>query len=305
MHYRYLVLIPFIAAAPLSAQGASMPTTPAFERVVRLAQEGYGDSARVTIRRVIDRTQPTDPSFPEALYTAATVSNNGDEMRLLFSRVAVEYSTSVWADDALLRLAQLDYGAGNPDAVLARVRRLMNDYPTSPVIPSAALWGARAAFERQQVATACGWLTRGIAAVGDDVEFRSQLEFARARCTDGVVPVDAPLAPDTARGRQAVAPATPNPSRRADSARTAAPTLKPPTVVGVWRVQVGALNDVSAIRRMTQAIERAGFTAYQVPGPNGLTKVQAGPFSTREVANANRAAVKAAVNGDGFVTRVP
>lgn len=289
MHRQYLVLIPFIAAFPLSAQGAAMPTTPAFERVVRLAQEGYGDSARVTIRRVIDRTQPTDPSFPEALYTAATVSNSGDEMRLIFSRVAVEYSTSAWADDALLRLAQLDYGAGYPDAVLARVRRLMNDYPSSPVIPAAALWGSRAAFERQQVATACSWLARGIAAVGDDVEFRSQLEFARTRCNDGVVPVDAPLTPDTFRTRRAVT----------------SPTPPVPPATGAWRVQVGAFTDASAIRRTTQQLERAGFTVYRVATPNGVTKVQAGPFATREEANAKLAAVRSAVNGDGFVTRRP
>ncbi len=302
---KYLSAAMFIAVItplPLLAQGASMPTTPAFERIVRLAQEGYGDSARTAIRRVIDRTQSTDPSFPEALYTAATVSNNGEDMRLLFSRVAVEYSASAWADDALLRLAQLDYGAGNPDGVLARVHRLMNDYPASSVIPAAALWGSRAAFERRQAATACGWLTRGVAAVGTDVEFRSQLEFARTRCTEGVVPVDAPLPPDTARGRHAVTPRPPATPRRADSVRTATAAPRP---AGAWRVQVGAFKDASAIRRTLQLIERAGFTAYQIPGPKGLTKIQAGPFATRDEANAKRAAVEASVNGDGFVTRVP
>jgi len=74
-------------------------------------------------------------------------------------------------------------------------------------------------------------------------------------------------------------------------------------VVGKWRVQVGALSDAAAIRRAVQQIERGGFTAYQVAGPAGLTKIQAGPFVTREAAAAQMARVKAAVNGDAFVTR--
>lgn len=299
-----VVALPAIA----KAQDTGMPTTPALQQVIRLAQDGFGDSARTTVARIIDRTPPTDALYPEALYTAASVSKSGEEMRLLFSRVAVEYSRSPWADNALLRLAQLDYGAGNLDGALSRVQRIMSDYPGSPVIPVAAMWGSRAAFERRQMATGCEWITRGIAAAGNDVETRNQLEFARVRCTN-VTPENAPTVAATP---PAATPPTPTPAPAPAPANagdipvsrgTAVPALRPTT--GGWRVQVGALRDAAAIRRTRQAIERAGFTSYVLPATGGLTKVQAGPFDTREAAMANLAKVKAAVNGDAFVTRAP
>ncbi len=296
---RMAIAVAILAAPlPLGAQHG-MPTTQAFQQVIRLAQDGYGDSARTTISRIIDRTPPSDPTYAEALYTAATVARSGEEMRLLFSRISLEFGSSAWADDALLRLAQLDYGAGNPEGAMARVLRLMSDHPTSPVLPIAALWGARAAFERQQVATACDWITRGLAAAGDDVESRNQLEFARARCTNGPV-ANAPIQ---------AAPRVTEPVRSADTARAVPPTrtatTPPVSVSGPWRIQVGALTDAVAIRRTVQQIEQAGFTAYRVPGPNGMTKVQAGPFASRDAAQAQLSRVKAAVGGDGFVTRMP
>ena len=295
-----LVVVP----AGASAQSAGVPTTPAFQQVIRLAQDGYSDSARTLITRIIDRTTPTDPSYPEALFTAATVARSGEEMRLLFSRISLEYSRSAWADDALLRLGQLDYGAGNHAGTMSRVRRILNDFPTSPVIPEAALWGARAGFELKQNATACEWLARGVTAAKDDVETRNQLEFLRSRCTPDMV--NAPM-PTPSRTPDASAARTTPP--RADSVRRqpASPTPAQAST-GVseapWRVQVGALTDPAAIRRTMQQIEAAGFTAYTVAGPNGMTKIQAGPFATREAATAQLAKVKAAVNGAAFVTRV-
>ncbi|MEO5826602.1 MAG: SPOR domain-containing protein [Gemmatimonadales bacterium] len=288
--------------ANLAAQDTGMPMTPVLLQVIRLAQDGFGDSARTTVARIIDRTPATDPLYPEALYTAATVSKSGEEMRLLFSRVSVEYSRSPWADNALLRLAQLDYGAGNLDGVLARVNRIMSDYPGSPVIPVAAMWGSRAAFERRQMATGCDWIARGHAAAGNDVETRNQLEYARVRCTN-VPPENAPIV---------AAPVPPPANLPAPSTTTVdipvsrgttTPAARPAS--GGWRVQVGALRDAAAIRRTRTAIERAGFTSYVLPATGGLTKVQAGPFATRESAMANLAKVKAAVNGDAFVTRAP
>jgi outer membrane protein assembly factor BamD (BamD/ComL family) len=100
-----------------------------------------GAAARTLISRIIDRTPTTDSTYPEALYTAATVARSGEEMRLLFSRISIEFSSSAWGDDALLRLAQLDYGSGNADMAMTRIRRFMNDYSASPLLPIAALWG--------------------------------------------------------------------------------------------------------------------------------------------------------------------
>jgi hypothetical protein len=173
-------------ASPSNAQDVTLPTTPELLAIVRLAQDGYADSARAAVDDLLGRTVPADPLYAEALYTAATVAKNGDDARLLFSRVVVEHGSSPWADRSLLRLTQLDYGTGDTEAAMLRVRRLLTDYPTSPTIPAASLWGARAAFERRDDQQACAWLERGINTAGADVEMKNQLEFTYQRCTNPV-----------------------------------------------------------------------------------------------------------------------
>jgi hypothetical protein len=287
------------------AQEAAFPSTPRFVAIIRLAQEGRSDSARTAIERYLDDTRQSDPLYPEALYTAATIASSGSEARLLFSRVAVEYAQSAWADKALLRLAQLDFGTGDTEAAINRVRRLMTDYPTSEIMASAALWGARAAFERRDYATGCPWITRGLDHAANDVETRNQLEFMRQRCVPGVTtPVDtAPPAPplrtpeprpaDTSEAR----PAPPPPP-----ARDSVPVSR--AQAGEWRIQVAALSDPVSMRRVEGLIRNLGLTPYREPGPNGLTKLQAGPFASREAATARLDDLTRLVGGKPFVTRV-
>ena len=115
------------------------------------------------------------------------VAKTGDDMKLNYSRVAIEFSSSAWADKAILRLAQLDYGSGNSESAVNRIRRLFTDYPASSILPTAALWGSRAAFDRKEIQLGCEWLTRGIVVVGDDVELKNQLEFSKQTPDSGRV----------------------------------------------------------------------------------------------------------------------
>lgn len=302
-------------AAALAAQQGTYPTSPRFVEILQLAQDGRGDSARTLIDRYLDRTPQSDPSYAEALYTAATLATSGGDARLLFSRVAVEHAQSAWADKALLRLAQLDYGTGDTDGAINRVRRLMLDYPDSPVTASAALWGARAAFERREYDTGCPWITRGLERVGDDVETRNQLEFMRQRCISGegvqLTPIPQPA--ETLRVAPPVTPRTPE-RRPVDTAEVRPPVqqvppppppAEQPKAAGPWRVQVAALSDAAAIRRLEGIIRKMGLTSYRVAGPGSLVKVQAGPFATREAAVARVADLTKAVGGKPFVTRAP
>ena len=291
---RLIVLIASIIAAPLAAQEHALPSSPRFVEIVRLAQDGRADSARTTIGGILMALRPNDADYPEALYTAATIASTGEEARLLFSRVAVEYQRSAWADKALLRLAQLDYGTGDTAGTIDRVRRLMADYPQSPVLSYAALWGSRAAFERQDNGLACEWLERGIAAVGDNVELKNQMEFSRQRCAgnvSGPPPMRTPETRPIERPEVTQPPPPPPPA-------AAAP------VAGPWRVQVAAISDPAAIRRVEGIIRRLGLTAYRVPGPGGITKLQAGPFDTRDGASARVADLTREVGGRPFVTRI-
>jgi hypothetical protein len=282
-----------VLALPLAAQDPALPTTPRFVEIVQLQQDGRADSARTTIGGILTAMQPTDPLYAEALFTAGTVAASGEEARLLFSRVAVEHPRSPWADKSLLRLAQLDYGSGDTQGTMNRVARLMADYPQSSVLATAALWGARAAFERREDITACEWLARGLQVVGDDVELNNQMQFARQRCGNGGA--QPPLRTPETRPIDTVQVVPPPP-----------PPPPPPAAApeGPWRVQVAAITDPAAIRRVEGIIRRAGLTPYRVDGPNRLVKVQAGPFATREAASARVAELREAVGGQPFVTRV-
>lgn len=298
-----LALAVMLAAAPQAAAQAPLPpTTPRFVEITRLAQEGYGDSARAVIARILAQTKPTDAAFPEALYTSAAVAKTLGEARLQYARISVDHADSPWADKATLRLAQLDYGSGNSESAVLRVKRIFTDFPESAVIPVAALFGARAAFERREGALACDWLTRGLQQVGTDLELKNQLEYAKQRCTpdalarlaampksDSIKPVDTP---------PATRPAVSTPT--APPASAAAKTTASP-----WRVQVAAISDPASIRRATQQIEKAGFMVYRVAGPGNLTKLQAGPFATRDAAVAAVGKLKAAVGGAPFVVKAP
>ncbi|HEY8063037.1 MAG TPA: SPOR domain-containing protein [Gemmatimonadales bacterium] len=302
MTSRMLLVAAIFGAQSLAAQLPLAPTTPKFQDVVRLAQDGYGDSARKVIARLLSRTPETDPTFAEALYTAGAVASTGQDTRTWFKRVVVEFPSSPWADKAQLRLAELSYGEGLMDDVMTRVGRLFIDRPSSPVIPTAALWGARAAFDQQKLQQACDWLTRGLAAVGDDLELKNQLLFAKQRCNIGNGVQLAPVVPESLR-------AGPPPRQPPDTVGhqpvTPPPVKSRAAAASPWRIQVAAISDKAVIRRMIQKIEGAGFRAYTTPGPRGLTKIQAGPFASRAAALAQLPKLKRAVGGSAFVVPAP
>jgi cell division septation protein DedD len=300
--------------SPAAAQMPLAPTSPQFQEVVRLDQEGKPDSARALIAAKLSAMAPTDSDYPEALYTAAIVAKTGDETRRDYIRITVEYPQSHWADKALLRLAQLDYGTGNLDGVEQKVTRLFTDYPISPILPSAALWGARAAFERQHIQQACTWLDKGLSMVGDNIELKNQLTFAKQRCT---ISPGVEVVPQVADSLRAKPPAPDTTKRPApDTARPISPPSTPPlkrppspkpavAETGTWRVQVAAISNRAAIDRLVNQLKDAGYKTYQLSGPHGLTRIQVGPYATREQASAQIAKLKKLAGGTPYPVQMP
>ena len=74
---------------------------------MQLAAEGRTDSARRLVAAVLARTRPGDSLYVEALYSRGRLGGSADTAERDLRRVAIEYSTSRWADDAMLQLAQL------------------------------------------------------------------------------------------------------------------------------------------------------------------------------------------------------
>lgn len=265
-----------VALAGLALAGpARAQDDPRLRDALRLAQEGASDSARGLVTRLLAATPATDTLYPQMLYTMGLVSRSVADMRRNYTRVAVEYANSAWADDALYRLGLLDYAAGDQAGAVRQFERVRNDYPDSPLLPAAAEWAARALFEQRKPPEACAWLTLGLAGVGEDVELRNRLDFLNGRCAPGAAP----------------------PAAAAESTVTAPPTAG-------FAVQVGAVNSQAAADRIAADLKAAGFTAYVVREA-GLFKVRAGPFPDRAAATQAAEQIRRKLGGSPFIIAQP
>jgi predicted Zn-dependent protease len=269
---RLLLLLPLVLAAPLRAQ-----SDPRLVEAVRTAQEGRSDSARAAVQRLLAATPPTDTLYPEILYTQAMVAGEAADMRKALQRVAVEYPTSGWADDALLRLVQMDYATRSLEPAARNVERLKTDYPDTPLLPQASYWAARIYFDQKNSAAACRWLADGMANARDNLELQNQLGYLYQRCdfkTDSAAAGAVAAAPDT--------------------------TPKKPA----FRVQISAVGTSAAADDVAAKAEKLGYPAVIVR-ERGLYKVRAGAFPTREAAQAAVAKLKASLGGSPFVVAEP
>jgi hypothetical protein len=263
-----------LLASPLRAQD-----DPRLREALRIAQEGGSDSARVLVGNLLRSTPTTDTVYPQILFTMGLVSRSVVDMRQHYTRVAVEYTTSAWADDALFRLSLLDYAAGNLSGTSRQLDRLLSDYPDSPLLGPASEWAARALFDQRKPVEACRWVGLGIQRAGEDVELRNRLDFLNGRCTAPVnpAPVDTPAPP-------------PQPAPSA-------------TRIG-FGVQVGAVNSQAAADRLVSNLTAAGFTPYVVKDRT-LYKVRVGPYPDRPAAVAAAEQIRRKLGHSPFVVKEP
>jgi hypothetical protein len=275
------------------ASTAAAQTDPRLTAAVRAAQEGQGDSARSAVGRLLTETPPTDSLYPEILYTQAMVANSAADMRRDLQRVVVEYPTSSWSDDALLRLVQMDYATRSFEGAARNLERLRLDHPLTPILPQAAYWGGRTYFELKDTVRACRWLADGVAAAGTDVELQRQLGFLYQRCTT------APRAVAAGDSGAAAKPADSAAARVADSL----PPRAPPKAAK-YRVQVAAVATPGAADDAATKAEQLGFPAVIVR-ERGYYKVRAGTFATKQEAQAAAGKLKSGMGGSPFVVAEP
>ena len=259
---------------------------PSLRAAVILAAEGRGDSARRLVEAALGRAQPGDPSFVEALYWRGRLAAWGDSAERDLRRVALEYPTSSWADDALLQLAQLAMAADNPASARALAERIRGDYPGSDLRARAAYWAGRAALGMSDVAGGCAELDSARAEEPRDAAFLAQLRYFGAACPVAMVARDS--------GRAATVPIDTTPP----------PDTAPP-VTAPFMVQVAASRSDGEIRRVVDLVTRGGFPARVVPGPGGYRRVRIGPFETQREAEAAAREARRMVGGTPFVVRGP
>jgi hypothetical protein len=251
---------------------AAAQTDARLKSAVQLAAEGLPDSATAIVNGLLALTPVSDPLYPEILYTQGAIARTTVEMQRAFQKVAVEYPSSLWADDALLRLAQIDFAARNYAGTVRGAEQLRADDPSSPLIPSAAYWAARAEFEQGRTPEACAWVTRGLASNGGDVEAKNRLEFLQGRC--------------------AGAP---------DSGAVAAPGPAVPPATGAWGVQVAAVSSEASANSVLAQLKAIGMGGSVARESGNLYKVRVTGLASREAADSAVTAIKAKLGGTPFV----
>jgi len=275
----------------LLASPARGQTDPRLADAVRMAQEGQSDSARVHVRQLLDATSPGDTLYPQILYTQAMVADNAGDMRRQLQRVAVEYSSSTWADDALLRLVQMDYATRNFDGAAHNLEKLRLDYPATSLLAQAAYWAGRTYFDMNNPSQACRWLADGMAQSRNDVELQNQLSYMFQRCD---------LRNDSTVASQTSADSAKADSSKADSARADSAKARGRGGRAVFQVQVAAIATASGAEDAARKARGLGYKTVTVK-EKGLYKVRAGGFATRAEAQAAAARIKAKLGGSPFV----
>lgn len=266
----------------------SAQSDPRLKAAVELAQNGRLDSARAVVRRLVATLSPRDSAYPEALYTQGMLSTDPAATATSLQRVVVEYGSSPWAPQALVRLAQLYLVQGDPATATQSAEQLRRDYPDSPAKAHGDFWGAQAYFNLKDEAHGCALIQEALTGAGDDVEFKNQVSFYANRC--GAV---APSTP---------APVAPNTPPTTDTSHPAAPAAAPAQGFGV---QVLAVKSAAQVDAMLTRLKVMGFTARVVRDTSGLIKVRVGPYPTRAEAQRQQALLKARLGGQPFVVEEP
>jgi cell division protein FtsN len=149
-----------------------------------MASDGNIVGGRALIDSVVKATSPTSPVYPQALYLRATLATNAADAESDYRHIVVDYPLAPQAEDALLRLAQLELARGDRDDALAHLQRIPRDYPRSKSIARASYWTARVLFEKNDIAAACAANANALAqAAPGEVELRNQIEYQSQRCT--------------------------------------------------------------------------------------------------------------------------
>ena len=330
----------FCAATLAIAQTPTRPTDPVFVRAQALVSDGNGAAGRALIDSVIAATQPTARLYPEALYWRASLASNAADAESDYRHIVVDYPLAPQAEDALLRLAQLELARGDRDGALVHLQRIQRDYPRSKSLARASYWTARVLFEKNDIPRACAANASALAQAGEgEIELRNQIQYQGQRCSsiasvapDPPKPTDAPAgnpaATTTASSTPTVkvtpptnvsVPPTTTSAAKTESppvteksavskpavSDTVSPTKKPATISrsSHYSVQVAAYNRKSEADKLRASLTTRGFQA-RVDGDVAPFRVRIGRYATLKEAEDALRRIKAK-HMDGFVVRAP
>ena len=334
-----VALVP-CGATLAAAQGTARPVDPAFVRAQTLVSDGNGAAGRAVVDSVLKATPSYAPLYPEALFWRASLASNAADAESDYKHIVVDYPLAPQAEDALLRLAQLELARGDRDGALAHLQRIPRDYPRSKSLARASYWTARVLFEKNDVPNACAANASAMSqATSDEIELRNQIQYQGQRCPaaatasvpaspPAIVPTVAAEPPSVTAPLATTPPATSPPPREEKvqpptEARGATPSIvipmkaspspspspsptPTPAKVGStseYSVQVAAYTHRSDAEKLSRTLITRGYQA-RVDGNVAPFRVRIGLYATENDAEAALKRIKAK-HMDGFVARVP
>lgn len=255
-----------VASALLAWAGTVGAQESTLDRADRLARSGELGEARALVLGwwEEERTSTSRADEQRALWLRGRLTVDPAQAMLDYRRLVVLYPTGLFADQALLRLAQAAHALGDADAARTHVAQLVRDYPGTEASRSGEAWLAAAGDPPARVGAAPGG-------------------SGTARPSDSGPP------PPRSSGRASAEDAT---------------RMDPGTGAREYSVQLGAFGDPERARTvLDQAIE-AGFEArlVRVEG-SPLLHVRVGAYTVRDGAQTlldrlSRASIEGAVVRD-------
>jgi tetratricopeptide (TPR) repeat protein len=235
--------------------------------------DGNGVAGRALIDSVIAKTPPTSQLYPQALFWRATLAANAADAESDYKHIVVDYPLAPQAEDALLRLAQLELARGDRDGALNHLQRIPRDYPRSKSLARASYWTARVLFEKNDIPNACAANASALAQADvSEVELRNQIQYQGQRCpaAAAVATTTAPAAPaptPVTSTTASIPPASVTTSTTSAKATPASSTPLKPVVPAAAEKPEAIVTDSPKVRAPSPVHKTIPATAIPRPKP--------------------------------------
>jgi len=283
LHRALLVAALAAGIAPLDSH-AQTAVDSVFRRAEQLVRDGNGARGRELVDSVLTATPEGSPVVAEALYWRAALSASTEEAERDFRRIIIDYPIHPRAENAMLRLAQLELARGDRERALAHLQRFDREHSTSPQRAWASLLLGRLYLEQQELPRGCAAIgTARATAPAEAAELRNQIEYYVPRCAG--VDTTARVAEGGKRDADSVKrTAEKTSTTRASRPSTSASRTTPSAPAGRYTVQLAAFNTRGEAQSLVDALRDRKIEA-RVVGSAKPYRVRVGRFATRAEAN--------------------
>ena len=295
-----ILMIAGLMVATVTSVGAQGATNAVYARAQALVSEGQGAQGRALVDSMYRISAPASVERAEALFWRASLAATAADAERDYRAIVVDHATSPRAEDALLRLAQLELARGDRASALRNLQRLAAEFPGSRQRARTSYWTARVLFDNNDVPAACAANADALSRVSaGDIELKNQIEYQQQRCPRVATSAQADSARPVSQPRPAIA-APPEARDIRPSIPIEQPIASAPAATArTYSVQVAATNTRADAQAIVRRMAGRGYQA-RIDGAAAPFRVRVGRYGTR--AEAARALTAMKAKGiEGFV----